>query len=109
MNYLMHPQDLVFQAKAYIAGFAEMVRDEEVPQWDLLQVATDVAEEWTEEWDEEEGFGSSDRTYMIKSFVDEVIWQFCKEGKYMTAFRPGLKVVEYSEASHHRQVQELEA
>ena len=92
MNYLVHPQDLVFRAKAHIVGFSEMIRDEEIPQWDLLQTATEIAEDWTNDWDEDEGFGSSDGTYMLKDFIDAVIHQFTALNIYKTNFGPTLKV-----------------
>ena len=50
MNYLIDPTDLVFRAKGYIDGFNEMVKNEEIPQWDLLETATEIAEEWTNDW-----------------------------------------------------------
>lgn len=55
MRYLVDPQSLVFKAKGYIAGFNEMVKNEEIPQWDLLEIAMEVAEEWTNNWDEGQG------------------------------------------------------
>ena len=76
MRYLVDPQSLVFKAKGYIAGFNEMVKNEEIPQWDLLEIAMEVAEEWTNDWDEDQGFGSSDGTYMLKDFIDNVIWKY---------------------------------
>ena len=106
MNYLVDPQTLVFNAHS-VNGFTKMVGDENIPQWDLLEVATDVAEEWTEDWEEGEGFGSSDMTFMIKSFIDEVIWRHTSR-KLMTKFTPGLSVVEYSEADHHAAVESME-
>ena len=108
MRYLIHPQDLVFRTKGYIVGFNEMVRDEEIPQWDLLETALEVAEEWTEDWDDDEGFGSSDMTFMIKHFIDRVIGNYTNGGKYMTKFTPSLSVVEYSEADHHNRVERME-
>jgi len=108
MNYLVDPQDLVFSAKAHIAGFSEMVKDENIPQWNILELAIDVATEWTNEWDEDQGFGSSDGTYMIKDFIDNVIWRFAA-GKLMTEFTPTLSIVEYSEAEHHNKVQRMES
>ena len=108
MNYLVHPQDLVFRAKAHIVGFSEMIRDEEIPQWDLLETALSVSEDWTNDWDEDEGFGSSDGTYMLKDFIDNVIWKYTNGGKYMTKFNPSLQVVEYSEADHHNRVERME-
>jgi hypothetical protein len=109
MNYLVDPQDLVFSAKAHIAGFSEMVKDENIPQWNILELAIDVATEWTQEWDSDQGFGSSDGTYMLKEFIDCVIWNHTKEGKYMTKFTPRLSVVEYSEADHHNEVERMES
>jgi len=107
MRYLVDPQSLVFKAKGYIAGFNEMVKNEEIPQWDLLEIAMEVAEEWTNDWDEDQGFGSSDGTYMLKDFIDNVIWKYAG-GKFMTQFNPSLSVVEYSEADHHERVQRME-
>jgi hypothetical protein len=39
-------------------------------------MATEVAEEWTNDWPEDQGFGSSDGTYMMKEFIDNVIARF---------------------------------
>ena len=108
MNYLVDPQDLVFRAVSRIAGFKEMVRDNEIPQWDLLEMAMEVAEEWTSSWDEDQGFGSSDGTYMLKEFIDNVIWKYAG-GKLETKFTPSLSVVEYSEMEHHNRVQRMES
>jgi hypothetical protein len=106
MNYLVDPQTLVFNAQR-VNGFTKMVKEENIPHWGLLEIATNVAEEWTEDWEEGEGFGSSDMTYMIKSFIDEVIWRSTSR-KLMTKFTPGLSVVEYSEADHHAAVESME-
>lgn len=108
MRYLVDPQSLVFKAKGYIAGFNEMVKNEEIPQWDLLEIAIEVAEEWTNDWDEDQGFGSSDGTYMLKDFIDNVIWKYAG-GKLETKFTPSLSVVEYSEMEHHTMVQRMES
>jgi hypothetical protein len=108
MNYLVNPQDLVFNSVAHIVGYKEMVKECEIPQWDQLQIALDVTEEWTSDWCEDEGFGSSDMTYMMKDFIDTLIGMF-GSGKYMTKFTPRLSVVEYSEADHHNRVQRMES
>ena len=110
MSYLIDPQTLVFSAKSRINGFSEMIRDEEIPQWDLLEIATEVATEWTEDWDSDDGFGSSDGTYMLKEFIDNVISSiYIKNGMYMTKFTPTLSVVPYSEADHHEKIQRMES
>jgi poly-beta-hydroxyalkanoate depolymerase len=93
MTYLIHPQDLVFRAKAHILGFNEMIGNEQIPQWDLLETATEVAEEWTNDWDEDQGFGSSDGTFMLKDFIDNVIHQFTSLNIYKTEFNPSLQIV----------------
>ena len=108
MNYLVDPQTLLFNSHR-IKGFTELIRDTRVAQWDLLELATEVAEEWTDMWDEDQGFGSSDMTYMIQQFIDRVIDFVGKDGYLMTKFTPGLSVVEYSEADHHNQVQRMES
>ena len=93
MNYLISPESLVFNAKARIAGFNEMIGTEQIPQWDLLETATEVATEWTNDWDEDQGFGSSDGTFMLKDFIDTVINQFTSLNIYKTEFNPSLQIV----------------
>ena len=55
-----------------------------------------VANEYSD-WDEDQGFGSSDMTYVRKLFIDEMIFFAGLRGYYETDFKPYLKVVEYSE------------
>ena len=107
MNYLVSPQTLVFNSHR-VNGFTQMVKDEEIQQWDLLSIATEIVEQWSDDWDEDQGFGSSDMTFMIKDFIDTLIWAQTPSGKYMTKFTPGLSIVEYSEADHHERVFRME-
>jgi len=107
MRYLVDPQSLVFNSKR-INGFVEFITDNDVKQWDLLEIAMEVAEEWTNDWDEDQGFGSSDGTYMLKDFIDNVIGFMGKSGYKMTKFTPSLSVVDYSEAEHHQRVERME-
>jgi len=107
MNYLVDPQSLVFNSHR-VSGFTKMIGDENIPQWDLLEMATEVAEEWTDEWPEDQGFGSSDGTFMMKDFIDNVIARFAW-GRLITKFTPSLSVVEYSEAEYHNKVQRMES
>ena len=94
MNYLINPQSLVFQAKAYIKGFKEMIESENLPQHLLLELSTEVAEEWTNDWDEDQGFGSSDGTFMLKEFIDSVIFSIeSLRNQYVTKFNPRLEVL----------------
>jgi hypothetical protein len=109
MNRLVDPQTLIFNSKGRVAGFNEFLSEVNVPQWELLQIASEVESEWRWDWPEGQGFGSSDMTYMMKHFIDRVITQNGKAGYYMTAFTPSLSVVEYSEAKHHNRVQRMES
>jgi hypothetical protein len=58
----------------------------------LEEVASDYSD-----WDSDQGFGSSDMTYVRKSFIDTMIDIANLRGYYETKFQPYLKVVEYSE------------
>ena len=113
MNYLIDPTSLLFNSHR-INGFTKMIGDEKIHQWELLDIAMEVAEEWTNDWPEDQGFGSSDMTYMIKDFIDNVITSVYMKngmgsGMYMTKFTPSLSVVPYSEADHHEKVQRMES
>ena len=59
-----------------------------------------VANEYSD-WDSDQGFGSSDMTYVRKLFIDEMLFFAGLRGYYQTDFDPYLKVVEYSEAEYH--------
>ena len=93
MQYLVHPQDLIFQATFQIEGFKDMIGNEEVPHWDLEETATQIVTEWTQDWDSDQGFGSSDGAYMLKDFIDSVIAEHTISGGYETKFDPQLKVI----------------
>ena len=62
----------------------------------VFSALEDVAEDY-EGWPEDQGFGSSDMTYVRKSFIDSMIRLANLNGYYMTDFKPYLKVVEYNE------------
>lgn len=62
----------------------------------VYEALNDVAEDYSD-WPEDQGFGSSDMTYVRKSFVDTMIDMANLRGYYMTDFKPYLKVVEYNE------------
>ncbi len=49
------------------------------------------------DWPEDQGFGSSDMTYVRMSFINSMIDIANLRGYYETKFQPYLKVVEYSE------------
>ena len=56
----------------------------------------DVASDYSD-WPEDQGFGSSDMTFVRKHFIDTMISLANLNGYYETDFKPYLKVVEYSE------------
>jgi len=62
----------------------------------VYEALNDVADDYSD-WPEDQGFGSSDMTYVRKSFVDSMIDMANLRGYSMTDFKPYLKVVEYSE------------
>jgi len=66
----------------------------------VFEALNDVAEDYSN-WPEDQGFGSSDMTYVRKSFIDSMIDMANLRGYYETKFVPYLKVVEYSEAEYH--------
>jgi hypothetical protein len=98
MRYLVDPQTLVFNSKGRISGFNEFLSETKIPQWEVLNTAMEVVSRWSEDWEDGDGFGSSDMTYMVKDFIDELIGSYGYGGYYMTKFTPSLSVVEYSEA-----------
>ena len=59
------PQRLI--DRALQSGF---ISKEEAKDRNTLDIATEVAEETSADWPEGEGFGSSDFTYELKSFLD---------------------------------------
>jgi hypothetical protein len=62
----------------------------------VYEALNDVTEDYSD-WPEDQGFGSSDMTYVRKHFVDTMISLANLNGYYMTDFKPYLKVVEYNE------------
>ncbi len=66
----------------------------------VFEALEEVASDYSD-WPEDQGFGSSDMTYVRKSFIDSLIDIANLRGYYETKFDPYLKVVEYSEAEYH--------
>lgn len=96
MNYLVSPTR-IFSRVQSIEGISLL---EEIQNFQIIDTIIQVVEEWTDFWDEDQGFGSSDETYLIKQIIDSLIASSEYAGVYMTAFTPCLSVVEYSEADH---------
>lgn len=70
----------------------------------VYEALNDVAEEYAD-WPEDQGFGSSDMTFVRQSFINSMISLANLNGYYDTAFQPYLKVVEYSE--YYKEVNDL--
>jgi hypothetical protein len=62
----------------------------------VYEALEDVASDYSD-WPEDQGFGSSDMTYVRMSFINSMIDIANLRGYYETKFQPYLKVVEYSE------------
>ena len=90
MNYLVHPQHIVSRALG-IDSFTQMINDEQVQFSELVDTSVQIAEEWTNDWDEDQGFGSSDGTYLLKDFIDTIISSYTNG--YKTVFNPYLSIV----------------
>ncbi len=90
MNYLIHPTTL-FNTAQGIKGFSTMLNECDSSIKTLMNIAEDVAESWSYDWDPDEGFGSSDRTFMLKDYIDKIIGCYVF-GKYKTQFGPYLEV-----------------
>jgi hypothetical protein len=73
----------------------------------VYEALTNLAEEY-ENWPEDQGFGSSDMTYVRQSFINSMIGLANLNGYYETKFAPYLKVVEYSEAEYHETMLRME-
>jgi hypothetical protein len=99
MNYLVHPSNIVSRALG-IDSFKQMISDEQVQFSELVDTSVEIAEEWTNDWDEDQGFGSSDGTYLLKDFMDTIISNFTNsiynKSGYQTVFNPSLSVAKIS-------------
>ena len=65
----------------------------------VYESLNDLVDDYSD-WDEDQGFGSSDMTYVRMSFINSMIGYANLNGYYETKFDPYLKIVEYSEAEH---------
>ena len=68
----------------------------------VYDALNEVVEDYSD-WPEDQGFGSSDMTYVRKSFIDTMISIANLNGYYKTDFKPYLKVVEYNEIEKEEQ------
>ena len=96
MNYLVNPSNILSRALG-IDSFKQMINDEQVQFSELVDTSVEIAEEWTNDWDEDQGFGSSDGTYLLKDFIDTIILSYTNstynKSGYKTVFNPSLSIV----------------
>lgn len=89
-NYLVSPFRLVESAKR-VKGFDVVSVIREV---DLLKIAEDVVADWSYDWNEDEGFGSSDFSFMIKDFLYHLVLFRGLENYLEVGFFPYLEIRE---------------
>jgi len=94
-----NPSRVLISARK-IKGFENIVnkinRHPEMDYIDIVNGALSELEEDYSEWPEGQGFGSSDFTYAVKSFIDYMIGATELNGYWETAFIPFLTIVEYT-------------
>ena len=73
MNYVMYPQQIINRANCMV-GVTEMINETGIRKKVQMDIAKMVAEELAENWPEDEGFGSSDGTYVVKDYLDSLIY-----------------------------------
>ena len=86
---LVNPIHLVHQIKK-LSGFDQLEIND---YFYLYQIAVDVTRDWSDDWDDDCGFGSSDKTYLMKAIVDDVIIKYGCDSQFKTDFTPCLSIV----------------
>lgn len=77
MRYILTPQDIIRRAENTNGASVMLCRVRAAlssSSHSLHSIAIHVAEELADTWPEGEGFGSSDGTYVVKDFLDTVIF-----------------------------------
>ena len=87
---LFQPESLIERVK-YVSGHEILSK---VPNSVKEELANEIAYEWTSDWSEDDGFGSSDFTFAIKEFIDNLLMY--SKLPYETTFKPYLSIVKKS-------------
>jgi hypothetical protein len=96
MSLPFNPSSLVTKLET-IKGWESLKSS--IPYWgDICFSALEETISEYEEWPEDQGFGSSDTTYAVQSFINSIINHSGLGQKFMTSFTPSLSIVEYSES-----------
>ena len=80
---LVYPQELMMIAEGDIIGVTQMLNECGITKTDQYDAALMVCEEWSESWDENQGFGSSDMTYMVQDYLKRLVWDTGYETKFL--------------------------
>lgn len=71
-NFLVEPEALIFKAES-MDNWSQI--KSQINEKDLIEIATSIAIDWTDDYrDSDQGFGSSDGTFMLKEFLDDAIY-----------------------------------
>ena len=70
MNYVMYPDQIMNRATG-VVGYELLP---EVGEEKRYEIAEDVAQQLAMDWPEGEGFGSSDGTYVVMDYLNQLIW-----------------------------------
>jgi predicted Rdx family selenoprotein len=94
MKVLFSPYQLI-QRASKIKGYTDLLESVELKPTTgyMVDTAIQVTDEISSEWDSDCGFGSSDMTYCVKQYIDDVIYQIGKSSEYKTDFKPYLSVI----------------
>ena len=77
MNYILTPLQIICRAEMVKGAHLMLSRVSAAlsnSHHSLHSTAIDVADELADTWNKDEGFGSSDGTYVVKDFLDRLIY-----------------------------------
>ena len=81
---LVYPEELMMIAESDIIGVTQMLQECGISKTNQYDTALAVCEAWSDGWDENQGFGSSDMTYMVQDYLNQLI----EDTGYETGFLP---------------------
>ena len=85
VDFLVNPICL-YEKATRIEGWEHL---NDIPMFYKMSMCVDVADEWAADWEDGQGFGSSDLTYMVKDFLDNLIGTL----PLKTIFNPYLQII----------------
>ena len=89
MEYLTSPDAVQYRAQ-FAEGYDKLEAHPNYPSLDdRHSLAKGVVEEWSMDWSEDEGFGSSDMTYLVKDYLSYLLDVMGVGDKFTTGFPKG--------------------